>query len=96
MKWETEFNFYDITSRVKFDVEEDECVCKFMQFVVNIHFYDDAVSSMMYEPNNPAPLVDLHVNYPAGRQSQETLETIFSLTVELASLEKGVYAYETH
>ena len=95
-KWETEFNFYDDTVLVEFEVKEEKCVCRFMQFVVNIHFYDDAVSSMMYEPLNSAPLVDLHVERPVDSRSREDIETLFSLTIEISAIEKGVYAYETH
>lgn len=94
-KWETEFNFYDDTVLVEFRVSEEKCVCRFMQFAVDIHFYDDAVSSMMYEPCNSAPLVDLHVKRPVDSGSREDIETLFSLTIETASIEKGVYAYET-
>lgn len=95
-KWETEFNFYDDTVFVRFEAEEDECTCRFMQFVVKIFFYGDGVSSMMYEPGNHTPLADLHVERPADRRSREDIETLFSLTVEVSALEKGVYAYETH
>lgn len=94
-KWEAEFNFYDDTASVKFVVEGDKCTCSFMQFVVSIHFYDDAVSSLMYEPSNPAPLVDIHVERPVDARSREAIETLFSLTIEVSALEKGVYAYET-
>lgn len=94
-KWETEFNLYDDTVFVRFEVEEDKCTCRFMQFVVDIHFYDDAVSSMMYEPLNSAPLVDLYVKRPVDSRSREDIETLFSLTIEISAIEKGVYAYET-
>lgn len=95
MKWRTEFNFYDDMVLVEFEVEEEKCVCRFMQFMVSIHFYDDAVSSMLYEPGNPAPLADLHVERPVDSRSREDIETLFSLTIEISAIEKGVYAYET-
>lgn len=94
-KWETEFNLYDDIVFVRFEAEEDKCTCRFMQFVVKISLYDDAVSSVMYEPNNPTPLVDLHVDRPLDSSSREDIETLFSLTIEVSALEKGVYAYET-
>lgn len=96
MKWRKEYNFYDLTSDVLFEVRENKCICKFMNFTLEIFSYSDATSAVMRQPNDIHPIFDLHMQSLIDLSSKEDIESLFGLCVETCSQEKGVYAYEAH
>lgn len=96
MKWRKEFNFYDLTSDVLFETGEDKCICKFMNFTLEIFSYCDATSVVMHQPNDIHPIFDLHMQSLIDLSSKEDIESLFGLCVETCSQEKGVYAYEAY
>lgn len=96
MKWYREFNFYDLTSDVLFEVSEDKCTCKFINFTLEITSYHDGTSVVMRQPNDVNPIFDLHMQSLIDLSSKENIESLFGLCVETCSQEKGVYAYEAH
>lgn len=95
MKWRKEFNFYDLTSDVIFETKEDKCICKFINFTLEIFSYYDATRVVMRQPNDIHPIFDLHMQSLIDLSSKEDIESLFGLCVETCSQEKGVYAYET-
>ena len=97
MKWETEFNFYEVSSIVSFEYRKRRCKCSFIGFTVNIHFLDDSTTIMMWEDADPPICVaDFHIQRPIKDATRETVEELFGLAVEMTSLERGVYVHETH
>lgn len=96
MKWEAEFNFYEVSSIVSFELSERKCKCSFIGFTVNIHFLCDSTTIMMWENAAPSVCVsDFHIQQPVKEVTRDVIEELFGLAVEMTSLERGVYAYET-
>lgn len=97
MKWETEFNFYEVSSIVSFEYRKKKCKCSFVGFTVNIHFLPDSTAIIMWEDADPPICVsDFHIHQPIKDATRETVEELFGLAVEMTSLERGVYVHETH
>ena len=97
MKWESEFNFYEVSSIVSFEYRKRRCKCSFIGFTVNIHFLRDSTTIMMWEDGSPSVCIsDFHIRQPVKDATRETVEELFGLAVEMTSLERGVYVNETH